>query len=96
MDLGCHGLVPWRLTLLAQPRVQLTESNKRETPRRKAVAPQSYSFWGHSFPRSDAGADSLHFVKPLNLGVHHEVQEFDDVVSHLAAIDNVVEHAMIE
>jgi hypothetical protein len=118
MDLGCHGLVPWRLTLLAQPHVQLTESTKRETPRRnamasrrvlqhfcsceresrrrKAVASQSYSFLWHSFPRSDAGAYSLDFVKPLNLGVHHEVQEFYDVISNLTAIDNVVEHAMIE
>jgi hypothetical protein len=37
MDLGCHGLVPWRLTFVAKAQA-ITESTKRETPRRKAVA----------------------------------------------------------
>jgi hypothetical protein len=34
----CHGLVPWRFTFPAEPQALITESIKRETPRRKAVA----------------------------------------------------------
>ncbi len=35
---GCHGLVPWRLTFIAEGQALITKSIKRETPRGKAVA----------------------------------------------------------
>jgi len=35
---GCHGLAPWRLTLIAKAQEFIAKNFKRETPRRKAVA----------------------------------------------------------
>src|SRR6266404_886113 len=35
---GCHGLVPWRLTLVAKAQEFIAKNFKRETPRREAVA----------------------------------------------------------
>ena len=37
---GCHGLAPWRLTFIAKVQVLIIKSIERETPRRKAVAPE--------------------------------------------------------
>src|SRR6266404_1304756 len=35
---GCHGLAPWRLTLIAKAQEFIAKNFKRETPRREAVA----------------------------------------------------------
>jgi len=35
---GCHGLAPWRLTLIAEAQTLVTKSHKRESPRGKPVA----------------------------------------------------------
>jgi len=35
---GCHGLVPWRLTFIAEAQALITKSIKRKTPRGKPVA----------------------------------------------------------
>jgi len=67
MDLGCHGLVPWRFTLAALQLLALTKSNQRETPRDKAVASaKSFSpyFVGErDSPRRKAVASSPGFAR---------------------------------
>ena len=35
---GCHGLAPWRLTLIAKAQEFIAKNFKRETPRGKPVA----------------------------------------------------------
>src|SRR6266853_1206293 len=58
---GCHGLAPWRLTLIAKAQEFIAKNFKRETPRRKAVASSRV------VPFFVAASVRLHGARPWHL-----------------------------